>query len=201
MPIWAIYILRVSNTSAMKRFHRHTDEERRKWQDPEMILTVSGLKQGMTFADMGCGRGFFAIPAAKIVGEKGKVLAADVDPESLKMLVQKAKSEGLNNIETRKGKAEEIITCNACADIIFFGQCLHDFDDPQKALQNARKTIKQNGTLINVDWKKQEMDKGPPVDIRFDEGYASGLIQKAGFEIKEIMESGPYHYLIKATPK
>jgi ubiquinone/menaquinone biosynthesis C-methylase UbiE len=201
MPIWAIYILQVCNISAMKKFHRHTDEERRKWQDPEMILSTSGLKPGMTFADIGCGRGYFAIPAAKIVGEKGKVLASDVDPESLEMLVQKANTEGLNNIETITGKAEEIIPCKACADIVFFGQCLHDFEDPQKALQNARKVIKQKGTLINVDWKKQEMDKGPPVDIRFDEEYASGLIQKADFEIKEIMDSGPYHYLIKATPK
>jgi len=185
----------------MKKFYRHTDEERRKWQDPERILSVSGLKPGMTFADIGCGRGYFTIPAARIVGEKGKVLASDVDPESIGILVQKAKTEGLNNIETKTGKAEEIILCKACADMVFFGQCLHDFEDAQKALLNARKTIKQEGTLINVDWKKHEMDKGPPVDIRFDEEYASGLIRKAGFEIKEIMESGPYHYLIKATPE
>ena len=50
------------------------DHERRKWQNPEAILSSIGLRPGFTLIDIGCGSGFFALPAAKIVGKKGKVL-------------------------------------------------------------------------------------------------------------------------------
>jgi ubiquinone/menaquinone biosynthesis C-methylase UbiE len=200
MPIWAIFILQVRIISSMNKFHRHTDEERRVWQDPEKILADIGLKPGMTFADIGCGRGFFAIPAARIVGEAGKVLASDVDGESVEMLREKAKKESLGNILTQAGKAEGQPICNGCADVVFFGQCLHDFEDAKKALVNARKAVKPGGLLANLDWKKERMEMGPPFDIRFSEEHASGLIRNAGFDVRSVVAAGPYHYLIVAAP-
>ena len=44
------------------------DSERKKTQDPVSILSKAGLKPGMTFVDIGCGQGYFSIPAAKLVG-------------------------------------------------------------------------------------------------------------------------------------
>jgi ubiquinone/menaquinone biosynthesis C-methylase UbiE len=180
------------------QYHRHSEEERRGWQNPERILAEVGLRPGMTFADIGCGRGFFTIPAAGIVGETGRVLASDIDGESLEILREKARNKGIKNIETNSGKAEEKVVCNNCADMVFFGQCLHDFQDPAKALKNARKTVKPGGLLVNLDWKKENMENGPPVDIRFSEEQASTLIKEAGFEVVQIIGSGPYHYIIKA---
>jgi ubiquinone/menaquinone biosynthesis C-methylase UbiE len=182
-------------------FHRHSDEERRKWQNPEKILTDICLKPGMTFADIGCGRGFFTIPAAKIVGQMGKVLASDIDSESIDMLKENAQKENLRNIQTHVIKAEDKAICSNCADIIFFGQCLHDFENPVKALNKARETVKPSGLLANLDWKKEKMENGPPFDIRFSEEHASELIKDAGFEISTVKVAGPYHYLITAKPK
>jgi ubiquinone/menaquinone biosynthesis C-methylase UbiE len=112
-----------------------------------------------------------------------------------------AESEGLKNIVLKTGKAEDIILCQACADIAFLGTVLHDFNDPLLVLQNARKMIKKDGHLINLDWKKKEMEKGPPVQKRFSEERASRLIEKSGFSIEEIKDNGLYHYLITAKPK
>lgn len=59
---------------------RHADDpERRKWQDPLAILSYIGLKTGQTFVDIGCGGGFFALPAARVVGESGRVYGIDAD--------------------------------------------------------------------------------------------------------------------------
>jgi ubiquinone/menaquinone biosynthesis C-methylase UbiE len=182
-----------------KRF-RHDDEDRRKWQDPEAILAEIGLARGMVFADLGCGEGFFALPAARIVGSEGRVYALDSDAEGIDHLKDTAKEEGLGNVTAVAGKGESTVLCEECADIVFLGTVLHDFDDAAMVLRNARTMIKPTGKLVNLDWKKEHTELGPPVEIRFDEDKASRLISEAGFQVKKVRDSGPYHYIVTAKP-
>jgi precorrin-6B methylase 2 len=63
------------------------------------VLRKVGIRQGQLVLDFGCGSGTYTIPAAKIVGEQGRVYALDKDGKTLDELMQKAKSAGLKNIE------------------------------------------------------------------------------------------------------
>jgi len=74
----------------------------------------------------GCGDGFFTLPAARLVGEKGSVYAVDEDSDAVDRLNRKAALEGLTNIRSKAAGAEETVLCEACADIVFFGIVLHD---------------------------------------------------------------------------
>jgi ubiquinone/menaquinone biosynthesis C-methylase UbiE len=178
----------------------NNDEDRRRWQDPGPILAAIGLASGDTFVDIGCGDGYFAIPAAKTVGTSGRVCGIDISPEALARLKQRADLEGLQNIRYHAGAAEESVLCRGCGDIAFFGISLHDFSDQSLVLANARKMLKPGtGRLVNLDWKKEPMEHGPPFQKRFSEAYAAELIENAGFSVRSITESGPYHYLIIAT--
>jgi ubiquinone/menaquinone biosynthesis C-methylase UbiE len=179
--------------------HFFNDPARRKWQDPEAILSKIGVKTGIVFADIACGGGFFALPAARMVGKKGKVYGLDANPTSIAALQEAVNKEGLKNLYLTSGRAEETIVCEHCADILFFGIALHDFQDPAKVLENARRILKPEGKLVDLDWKK-EAPLGPPRHIRFDEKKASGLIENAGFTIESVSDSGLYHYLITAKP-
>jgi ubiquinone/menaquinone biosynthesis C-methylase UbiE len=174
------------------------DEERRKWQNPEAILADIGLKTGFTFMDIGCGHGFFALPAARIVGEKGKVYGLDVDEEAIAFLRKKALAEGLRNLILQAGEAEKTIFCESCADVVFFGIVFHDFDDQAKVLMNAKRMLRTIGRLVDLDWKKEAMELGPPLRIRFSDEEAANLIKKAGFHIQTIKGAGPYHYVVIA---
>lgn len=182
------------------RHHRADDAERRKWQDPEAILAQAGLKAGDIFVDVGCGGGFFTLPAARAVGPKGKVYAVDANEESINELRAIAHKEGLANVEARVGRGEETRFCEGCADIVFFGIVLHDFDDPAKVLENARKMLKPKGRLVNLDWKAEATPMGPPLWKRFSVEKAEGLIKAAGFNIEKVANPGPYHYMIVARP-
>jgi ubiquinone/menaquinone biosynthesis C-methylase UbiE len=179
-----------------KRYH--DEAERRQWQEPEPVLRAIGMEAGRTLADIGCGTGFFTLPAARMAGKDGAVYGVDADGEALKELRVKAEKEGLTNIFLFAGDAEVSLPCEGCADIVFFGICLHDFRDPAQVLTNARRILRKGGRLADLDWKKKPTSRGPPVDIRFDEEKASALIKAAGFSIESVADSGPDHYLILA---
>ena len=66
--------------------------------------------------DVGSGDGFFTIPAAKIVGDEGRVYALDVDEEAIALLRKKALEEKLMNIDARIGVAEDTVFCRGCAE-------------------------------------------------------------------------------------
>lgn len=70
------------------------------------ILKKTGIKEGQIVLDFGCGGGNYTIPAAKIIGNEGKVYAVDEDGYKLKDLQEKAKSANLHNIETIKTSGE-----------------------------------------------------------------------------------------------
>jgi ubiquinone/menaquinone biosynthesis C-methylase UbiE len=178
----------------MPRWHSRGEE-----QDPGNLLSGVGLERGMTFADIGCGSGYSTIPAAEIVGETGEVYAVDVDVQSVEHLRRQAEERGLENIVSMVGRGEDTVFCEGCIDLVFLGIVLHDFQDPGAVLRNARRMLKADGRLVNLDWRKIRMDFGPPYHIRFDEEKAGSLLRHAGFRIEEVRDEGRYHYVIRAS--
>ncbi len=176
------------------------EETRRQWYNPEEILKRAGLREGMVFADIGCADGFFTLLASKVVGKNGKVYAIDVDSNSIEKLNTKVAAENISNVSARVGKAEDTIFCKGCVDIVFYSMDLHDFQDPKKVLFNASEMTKPNGMVVDLDWKKIDMPFGPPKSIRFSEHYVKELMASQKLKVKEIMDVGPYHYMLIAKP-
>lgn len=114
-----------------------------------------------------------------MAGPAGKGYGLDINGEAISEVAEKAKKEGLHNISLKTGSAEGNILCESCADIVFFGICLHDFNDHGQVLLNAKKMLKPAGILADLDWKKMAMEIGPPENIRFSEEKAKGLIEAA----------------------
>jgi ubiquinone/menaquinone biosynthesis C-methylase UbiE len=174
------------------------DSTRRTWFSPEVILKSVGLRSGMVFADVGCGSGFFSLLAATMVGHSGLVYAVDSSAAAIERLKRKAGEQELENIRAVVSRGEETRFCRRCVDIVFYSMVLHDFDDPEKVLLNAKHMLKPHGKLVNLDWKKKQLDFGPPEHIRFSEDTASCLLRHAGFTIESARDAGRYHYIIIA---
>ena len=62
--------------------------------NPEKIF-VPYVTRGMTVLDVGCGAGFASLGLARLVGEEGLVIAADLQPKMLGMVKERAIREGL----------------------------------------------------------------------------------------------------------
>ena len=165
--------------------------------DPDLILPRIGLKPGMTLVDIGCGQGFFALPAARIVGPEGRVYGIDIDTEALDLLGRRASDAGLN-INVLRGDAGKTVACEDCADIVFFGISLHDFTGPKKVLGNAWRMLKPGGVLADLDGRKTGADGRSHPGDRLSDIEASMLIQEANFNIVSVEDISDRFYLILA---
>jgi len=175
------------------------EAERRRWQDPEETLRRVGLREGHSFADIGCGYGFFTEPAARIVGSAGEVYAVDSDPGGIDVVRRRLDRARLSATLVT-GRAEDTVFCGNCMDIVFFSIVLHDFSDPLKVLGNSRRMIKVGGTLVDIDWKKEARHMGPPTPRKFSVEKAASLIRHSGFSVVEVDTEHDLLYTILAKP-
>lgn len=50
---------------------------RERFLNPIRTLQAANIKPGQTVLEVGCGTGFFTIPAAKLLGDQGRLIALD----------------------------------------------------------------------------------------------------------------------------
>lgn len=114
----------------------------------ELFLKDIGIKKGQAVLDFGCGVGHYTIPAAKVVGEKGKVYALDENGKALDELIRIAKSESLKNIEPIKTSVKlKIPMKNESVDVVLLYDVLHYVDERRKIIDEVYRVMKSGGLL------------------------------------------------------
>lgn len=91
--------------------------------DPASILEKLELSGKTVLADLGCGTGFFSIPAARRVK---KVFALDIQQEMLDFLRKKIKKEKITNIEVILSGESSIPISDKSVDILLMANVFHE---------------------------------------------------------------------------
>jgi ubiquinone/menaquinone biosynthesis C-methylase UbiE len=168
--------------------------------DRKKVFRRLKLRKGSRFLDMACGPGDYAIEAARMLGSEGVVYAADLWPEALARLQQKAKAQNLENIKTIFGDVSRRLPMeDATVDVCFIATALHDFVREGvafEALAEAARLLRPGGFLAVLEFKKIEGPPGPPMDIRLTPEEVEKLASLHGFAKEEFTEVGPYTYLM-----
>ena len=151
--------------------------DRRKFLNPDIILKKAGLSRDTIFADLGCGSGYFAIPASLIVR---KVYAIDVQKEMLDIVREKIRMGKLTNIETLLSNESSFLLPDNSVDVLFMANVFHELDDKSGILKEAKRILSGRGRMIIIDWKKMEMEMGPPVEERLSEDEAVSICEEKG---------------------
>ncbi|MHB8898518.1 MAG: class I SAM-dependent methyltransferase [Thermoguttaceae bacterium] len=71
------------------------DNPLRRWLHQPEVLLAPFVSPGMTVLDFGCGMGFTSIALARLVGDRGTVIAADLQPQMLQAVRKRARRAGL----------------------------------------------------------------------------------------------------------
>ncbi|CUT02712.1 class I SAM-dependent methyltransferase [Candidatus Chrysopegis kryptomonas] len=174
--------------------HRLLDEERRKILPPEEILRSCGLSEGMTMVDVGCGSGFFTIPASKIVGQSGKVFAIDVQEEMIEKLKQNDLPENVIPILAKNDY--EFPIDDKISDFTFLAFVTHENEDVEKFLNEVKRITKEDGKIVILEWKKQYEEAGPPYEERISQEELLKVLEKVGLRVFESGELNNSHYKI-----
>jgi ubiquinone/menaquinone biosynthesis C-methylase UbiE len=121
----------------------------RKWlMDPVKQLKIADIQPGQTILEVGCGTGFFTIPAAQMVGDRGCIIAMDASSGFLKEVAKKVQRNNLTNVEIMQKDALNTGLENESIDkALLFGVIPFPLLPLDKLLPEMHRVLKPGATM------------------------------------------------------
>jgi len=189
---------RIFDGGVEEAIHKLENPERVKRHDPAVLFGRVGLRRGEVLADLGCGTGFFALPAAKSVGKQGRVLAVDKTPEMLNVLREKLKGVGTDNIEVIQADILSTGIEKGTVDVAFMANTFHDVREG--SLKEVERMLRPSGRLVILDWKNVPTQAGPLLEARLSPEGVTAILKGRRWRIAEQFDMGSTHYVVVARP-
>jgi precorrin-6B methylase 2 len=130
--------------------------ERDQEEHTSKLLPPLKMKAGDVVVDMGSGSGYYTVRLSKIVGDKGKVHAVDVQPEMLAILGKRLKNEKITNVELVKGTETDPKLPANSVDLILMVDVYHEFTHPYEMTEAMVKSLKPGGRLVFVEFRLED---------------------------------------------
>jgi ubiquinone/menaquinone biosynthesis C-methylase UbiE len=169
-----------------------------KFINPQTVVAQMGLKTGQIVADFGSGSGFFAIAAAKMVGNTGTVYAVDVQQAKLTATFSAASQQGFKNIKLVQADLDQPLEgiADASCDAVIMASVLHEIKGRDMLLKNMHRVLKTGGLLLAVEWKAEHTIFGPPISQRLPEQQLDDELAKIGLHKVKSIPADMAHYAV-----
>ncbi|MFA0823168.1 MAG: class I SAM-dependent methyltransferase [Methanomethylovorans sp.] len=127
------------------------DNRIRRWlQNPRKILNPY-VKEGMTVLEVGCGPGFFTIDLARMVGDDGRVVAADLQEGMLQRLQEKIQGSEIEHRIALHKCTEDKIGVSGKFDLVFLFYMVHEVPNKKAFFNELSSVLKTNGKIYMVE--------------------------------------------------
>ena len=156
-----------------------------------MLVEMSGARPGHCLLDLAGGTGDIARLLAPVVGSKGRVVLADLNPSMLALGRDKTLDAGQAQVQCCRAKAEALPFADAVFDGGAIGFGLRNFTDKRQALAELKRVLKPGGALLVLDFSK-------PVSPWLDAAFRG--FQSAWPALGKLVagDSRSYRYLIES---
>jgi ubiquinone/menaquinone biosynthesis C-methylase UbiE len=175
--------------------------ERVREEEPDKALDALNLAPGMTVADVGAGSGYMTLKMAKRVGPNGTVYANDIQPQMLSILRQRLDREKVANVKLVLGALDDPRLPAGAIDLILMVDVYHEFSDPQPMLRHMRDSLKPDGRMVLLEYRKED----PSIPIRPDHkmtvAEAKMEVEAEGFTLANVDERLPWQHILTFTKK
>lgn len=188
----------------MHRLHRDPeayiamleDPERDAYQKPHEVIQSLDLKEGEVIADVGAGSGYFTLRLSQHVGETGRVYAVDIEPEMIRHISRRARDLRAMNVVPILADPHDPLLPENSFDRIFICNTWHHIANQDQYLQLLRKALKPGGQVVMIDFKKEELPVGPPLEMKIKREDLIKQMQSSGFRVQTEHTFLPYQYFL-----
>ena len=164
---------------------------RKLLHNPRNILRPY-LTDGMTAMDIGCAMGYFSIPMAELIGDAGKVIAVDLQPEMLEGLRRRVVKDGITNIHTHQCKIDALSLDEWAGKIDFalVFWMLHEVPDSNRLIGEVYAALSDRGKLLFVEPKGHvNAEKyNASLEMMISAGFKLTASPKIGFSRASLLE-------------
>jgi ubiquinone/menaquinone biosynthesis C-methylase UbiE len=117
------------------------------FRDPYKALAAAGVEPGLKVLELGCGPGFFTVPAAEMVGERGSVTALDINPLAVERVRQKIEEAGVANAEVIRADAAETHLPDQSVDLVLLFGFARPIGDMGSIWAEVHRVLRPGGGL------------------------------------------------------
>jgi len=153
----------------------------------------------MTVADIGAGTGYLNAHLARAVGQDGKVLALDVEPNMVAYMTERAAREGTPQVTARTVAPDDPGLAPASVDRILVLDTWHHLPDRSTYAAKLAAALRPGGKLVVVDFTEDAPD-GPPPAMRLSPDEVSAEVAPAGLALGGQVAL-PHQYVLVYTSK
>jgi ubiquinone/menaquinone biosynthesis C-methylase UbiE len=154
---------------------------RYRFFSPVKILQGVDNLQGKTVLEIGCGTGFFTVPAAGFIGDQGNLFSMDILSESVEFVSKKVQDAKLQNVRVVKGDALNTnMETGSFHTVVLFGVIPAPMVPLSQLMTEIHRILKPDGILAM--W--------PSVP-----GYVPRAILKTGLFSLARKQNGVYNFI------
>jgi len=170
--------------------------DRDLWQLPGPIMDALGVAEGSIVADLGAGGGWFTIRLARRVGPNGRVYAEEIQRLALESTRRRVAREGLRNVIPVLGTESDPKLPAGKIDAVLMVDTYHEISDPVPLLRNIAKSLTKQGRIGVVDFRKDGLGPGPPLEERADPELIVRDADRAGLKLARRETFLPYEFFL-----
>ena len=186
-------------------FHRRFDDaekwakefdkpERDAWQKPDEVVDALHLDRASSVADVGAGTGYFAARIAKRIPDC-KVFAADVEPDMVRYLGERAGREHLVEPCACARASADASNLPEPVDLILVVDTYHHIGHRIAYFAKLKSSLRPGGRLAIIDFKA-DSPIGPPVEHRISPEKVTEELAAAGYTPVESHDFLPRQYVL-----
>ena len=117
------------------------------FRDPYEPLKAAGIEEGQRVLEVGCGPGFFTLPAAEMLGEDGHVVSIDVSPTAVDHVKSKVEAAGTTNVDVLLRNAAHTDFAGQSFDLVFVFGLGHVVGDLREMWNELHRLLRPGGSL------------------------------------------------------
>jgi len=174
---------------------------REREERTDLLIDRLPLEPGDTAADLGAGTGYFSLPMAERVGQGGRVLAVDIQPEMLQIINARLEQDGIGNVDTILATESDPRLPADSVDLLLMVDAYHEFSYPFEVMQGVVEGLRPGGRVVLIEYRGED----PMVPIKplhkMTEAQAIREMRAVGLESEETLDILPQqHFMVFRKP-